>query len=89
MFQARRAIRIKLVHNKQKGPDPMWTPWAETDIISRNCPKHTGIQLFRNGDNVFECPTGGEVYKPYGSIANQTSRDNHYMGVTIKGPAEA
>ena len=89
MFQARRAIKIKLIHNKDRGVDPLWIPWQQTDVISRNCPKHAGVQLYRKDDELFQCPKGGEIYKPYGSIANQTSRDNYYLGNTIKGPAEA
>ena len=60
-------------------------PWQSTDIISSNCPTHIGTRMDRINDETFRCPKGGEVYKPMGSIPNQTNRDNYYLGLVLKG----
>jgi hypothetical protein len=59
-------------------------PWQHVDIISSNCPSHTGVRLAKVGDNMYQCPFGKEVYKANGSISNQTNKDNYYLGIVIK-----
>ena len=61
-------------------------PWQRVDIMSGNCPIHTGVRLNRVNDETYKCPKGGETYSPRGSITNQTNRDNYYLGVVLKGP---
>lgn len=62
-------------------------PWQGVDKISSNCPVHIGSRLERVGDETFKCPKGGEVYRPKGSVGNQTNRDNYYLGIVLKGPS--
>lgn len=62
-------------------------PWQGVDKITANCPKHVGVRLNRIGDESYKCPEGGEVYRPKGSIGNQTNRDNYYLGIVLKGPS--
>ncbi len=59
-------------------------PWQGVDVISSNCPKHHGERLIRIGDQTFMCPFGKEVYRPHGSLTNQTNRDNYYLGEVVK-----
>lgn len=62
-------------------------PWQGVDKIMANCPKHIGVRLDRTGDETYKCPKGGEVYRPKGSVGNQTNRDNYYLGIVLKGPS--
>lgn len=65
--------------SQQLAPD-----WASVDIISSNCPVHTGVRLKKSGDNQYQCPIGREIYKAKGSAANQTSKDRYDIGISIK-----
>ena len=58
--------------------------WGGVDIISANCPVHTGVKLQKTGDNQYQCPKGREIYKAKSSIANQTSKDRYDIGISIK-----
>jgi len=76
---------IKLVNPKNEiRINPLYLPWSDVDIISSNCPKHPGIRLARLSDQTFECPLGKEVYRPHGSLTNQTNKDNYYLGEIVK-----
>jgi hypothetical protein len=79
---------IKLVnpHQGTQGPkvNALYLPWQDVDIISANCPKHTGVRLARLEDQTFQCPFGHEIYKPHGSLTNQTTKDNYYTGEIVK-----
>ncbi len=68
----------------QPKENPVNVPWQSVDIISSNCPVHTGVRLSRLSDGVYKCPEGKEVYKVKGSVSNQTSKDNHYLGFSLK-----
>ena len=75
----------KKVKNPDESPvSGLDLPWQRVDIISSNCPNHTGVRLKKVGDNMYQCPKGKEVYKANGSISNQTTKDNYYLGIVIK-----
>ena len=74
----------KLMDENQMPISSLDLPWQRVDIISSNCPNHVGVRLGKIGDNMYQCPHGKEVYKANGSIANQTTKDNYYLGVVIK-----
>lgn len=81
------STKIKLVHPDEKTMpiSSLDLPWQGVDVISSNCPKHHGVRLNRVADQIFECPLGKEIYKPHGSLKNQTNRDNYYLGDVVKG----
>jgi hypothetical protein len=82
---------VNLFRNTKKLNDPdhfpvngVDLPWQKVDIISSNCPNHVGVRLAKVGDNMYQCPKGKEVYKANGSLSNQTTKDNYYLGIVIK-----
>lgn len=82
---------MNLFRNTKKVNDPntfpisgLDLPWQKCDIISSNCPNHVGVRLAKIGDNMYQCPHGKEVYKANGSLSNQTTKDNYYLGIVIK-----
>lgn len=86
----RKAIKFRLspreIEENRRGPqvDPLHIPWQATDVMSANCPKHAGVRLNRLSDQTYQCPLGKEIYRPHGSVTNQTNRDNYYTGMIIK-----
>ena len=67
-----------------KRQDALIAPWQGVDIISSNCPIHTGVRLGKMNDNAYQCPKGKEIYKAKGSIDNQTSKDRYDLGFSIR-----
>ena len=68
----------------EKRQDALIAPWQGVDIISSNCPVHTGVRLGKMSDNVYQCPKGKEIYKAKGSVDNQTSKDRYDLGFSIR-----
>ena len=76
------------INPTDQGPsiNSLYIPWQGVDPMTANCPSHIGTRLNRTGDDSYKCPKGGEIYRPKGSIGNQTNRDNYYLGMVLKGP---
>ncbi len=72
-----------------KGPsiNSLWIPWQGVDVMTSNCPIHSGVRMSRINDEAYECPIDKRVFSPKGSITNQSNRDSWYLGQVIKGPS--
>jgi hypothetical protein len=85
----RKAIKFRLSpreieeNRRNPGPDPLSMPWGQVDVVSSNCPKHTGARMARIDDTTYQCSFGHELYHQHGSMTRQNVRDRYDQGFVI------
>jgi hypothetical protein len=75
----------KISYRNEPYLNSLYLPWGTTDVITANCPEHPEARLARIGDQIFQCPVDERIFNHKGSAANQTNRDNYYLGEVLKG----